>query len=127
MLFLKPLLLALILSSVSLSVCAQLLLRRAMSSSRIQAALNGDLSAAVFAVALDIYVVAGLLIYSLSVVLWLLVLSKIEVSKAYPFVGLGFVGTMVFACWFLNEPLTLVKVAGTVLVLCGVALIASGS
>ncbi len=115
--------LSFILISVFLSVVAQILLKHGMSNSSVQAALNSDAFTAGITIFTNISVVAGLAAYVSSAGIWLLVLSKIDVSKAYPFVGIGFIGTMMFAYWFLNEPLTLTKVIGTLLVLVGVLLI----
>jgi multidrug transporter EmrE-like cation transporter len=70
------------------------------------------------------FVIVGLLFYGLSMVFWLYVLTKVEVSKAYPFVGIGFIGTMLCAYFFLNEPLTTQKVIGTLCIFVGVVLIA---
>jgi len=115
--------LSFILISVFLSVVAQILLKHGMSNSSVQAALNSDALTAGITIFTNISVIAGLAAYVSSAGIWLLVLSKIDVSKAYPFVGIGFIGTMMFAYWFLNEPLTLTKVIGTLLVLAGVLLI----
>ena len=112
-----------IIISVMLSVIAQILLKHGMSNSSVQAALNSDIINAFITIFTNVSVVAGLAAYVSSAGIWLLVLSKIDVSKAYPFVGLGFIGTMMFAYWFLNEPLTMTKVLGTLLVLAGVLLI----
>jgi multidrug transporter EmrE-like cation transporter len=115
--------LSFILISVLLSVVAQILLKHGMSNNSVQAALNSDALTAGITIFTNISVLAGLAAYVSSAGIWLLVLSKIDVSKAYPFVGIGFIGTMMFAYWFLNEPLTLTKVVGTLLVLAGVLLI----
>jgi multidrug transporter EmrE-like cation transporter len=115
--------LSFILISVFLSVVAQILLKHGMSNGTVQTALTSDVLTAGIAIFSNISVVAGLTAYVSSAGIWLLVLSKIDVSKAYPFVGIGFIGTMLFAYWFLNEPLTLTKVVGTLLVLAGVLLI----
>lgn len=115
--------LSLILISVSLSVVAQILLKHGMSNSAVQTALNSDAITAGITVFTNMSVIAGLSAYVASAGIWLLVLSKIDVSKAYPFVGIGFIGTMLFAYWFLNEPLTATKVVGTLLVLAGVLLV----
>ena len=112
-----------ILISVFLSVVAQILLKHGMSNSNVQTALSSDAIHAVISIFTNISVLGGLAAYVSSAGLWLLVLSKIDVSKAYPFVGIGFIGTMMFAYWFLNEPLTLTKVVGTLFVLLGVLLI----
>ncbi len=115
--------LALVLFSVFLSVMAQILLKMGMSSSSVQSALSGGAVSAVSAILTNVSVMLGLATYFSSAVVWLLVLSKIDVSKAYPFVGLGFVGTMLFAYWFLGEPLTISKVAGTLIIVVGVYIV----
>jgi multidrug transporter EmrE-like cation transporter len=115
--------LSFILISVFLSVVAQILLKHGMSSSTVQTALNSDVFTAGITVITNISVIGGLVAYVASAGIWLFVLSKIDVSKAYPFVGIGFIGTMLFACWFLNEPITVSKVIGTFLVIAGVLLI----
>jgi multidrug transporter EmrE-like cation transporter len=112
-----------ILMSVLLSVAAQILLKHGMSNNVVQSALNTDATSACIAILTNTSVIVGLSAYVASAGIWLVVLSKIEVSKAYPFVGLGFIGTMLFAYWFLNEPLTATKILGTLLVLAGVLLI----
>jgi len=117
------LILSFILTSVFLSVVAQILLKHGMSNSNVQTALELDALNAVITIFTNISVIGGLAAYVSSAGIWLLVLSKIDVSKAYPFVGIGFIGTMMFAHWFLNEPLTMTKVLGTSLVLLGVLLI----
>lgn len=115
--------LSLIFASVLLSVIAQILLKFGMSSVAVQSAITSGGVNAIFAVITNLFVIFGLSAYVSSAAIWLAVLSKIDVSKAYPFVGLGFIGTMMFAHWFLNEPLTVTKVAGTLLVVSGVLLI----
>ncbi|MDP5132710.1 MAG: EamA family transporter [Paraglaciecola sp.] len=116
--------LILIFLSVSLSVAAQLLLKKGMSSQIVQSALADSVHIqSIITILTNFWVLTGLFAYVSSAAIWLVVLSKIEVSKAYPFVGLGFIGTMLFAYWFLNEPLTLTKALGTLLVVCGVLLI----
>jgi len=115
--------LSLILISVSLSVVAQILLKHGMSDGAVKTALSSDAITAGITVFTNVSVIAGLAAYVSSAGIWLLVLSKVDVSKAYPFVGVGFIGTMLFAYWFLNEPLTVTKVVGTLLVLAGVLLI----
>lgn len=66
----------------------------------------------------------GLGLYGLSVALWIRVLSKLELSAAYPFVGLGFLMTMAFGAMFLGEQVSLTRFAGTVLVALGCILVA---
>lgn len=115
----------LIFLSVFLSVVAQILLKAGMSSEIVKESLGNGLFESIIAIFTNFNVLGGLFAYITSAGFWLLVLSKMDVSKAYPFVGLGFVLTMLFAFYFLHEPLTLVKVVGTLMVGIGVVLIAS--
>lgn len=114
---------ALILCSVSLSVVAQIFLKYGMSNPEIQNSFNISLISGVISILSNFFVLSGLVAYVTSAAVWLGVLAKVDVSKAYPFVGLGFIGTMLFAYWFLNEPLTLSKIVGTILIVFGVLVI----
>ena len=68
----------------------------------------------------------GLTLYFLSAVVWLLVLSRVEVSFAYPFVGIGFILTMLLGWLAMGDTMSLARVAGTLLIAGGVVLIARG-
>ncbi|HHZ88700.1 MAG TPA: small multi-drug resistant family protein [Chromatiaceae bacterium] len=116
----------LILVSVAISALAQISLKAGMSAEAIQLALDSDTDRldTITTIASNPYVLGGLGLYGFGAILWLLVLARIDVSMAYPFVGLGFILTMVFASLFLNEQLTLVRIAGTMLVVSGVFLVA---
>ena len=116
---------SMIMVSVLLSVAAQILLKHGMSNITVAEAFTKSVTHAVLAIATNLSVILGLTAYVASAGVWLIVLSKLDVSKAYPFVGLGFILTMLFAYFFLNEPLTTTKVAGTLLVVAGVALISN--
>jgi drug/metabolite transporter (DMT)-like permease len=114
-----------ILVSVTLSALAQITMKSGMSSAAIRGGLDDG---SLFSLALDVisnpFVMGGLGLYGISAVLWLGVLARFEVSRAYPFVGLGFVFTMVFAALFLGEKVTAARLVGTLLVIGGTALVA---
>lgn len=112
-----------ILISVALSVIAQILLKHGMSSHNVQGAIKSTFLEMILAIITNISILLGLLAYVTSAVVWLFVLSKVDVSKAYPFVGLGFIGTMMFAYYFLNEPLSLTKILGTLFIVLGVVIV----
>jgi drug/metabolite transporter (DMT)-like permease len=63
---------------------------------------------------------SGLFCYVLSLLLWFYVLSKMELSKAYPLVSLGYVFTLILGYLFLNEVITVAKITGIVLIILGV-------
>lgn len=116
-----------IISSVSLSAFAQIVLKMGMSNPKVQNDLiiAGSLFEKLFIALTNVYVVAGISMYLLSMILWLVVLSKIDVSVAYPFVGLGFIITMVLGFLLLNEQISAMRVMGTILVVCGVLMVSS--
>ena len=69
----------------------------------------------------------GLGIYGASILGWIWVLSKTDVSVAYPFVGIGFVLTAVMGAMFLHENVSPLRIAGTLLVIFGCVLIAKSA
>ncbi|HTP72597.1 MAG TPA: EamA family transporter, partial [Burkholderiaceae bacterium] len=90
----------------------------------VQQALRVGLVSSVLAAARSPIVWLGLLTYGLGAVLWLGVLAQMDVGQAYPFVGIGFLLTMVFGIAFLGEAVSPARIAGTALVVVGIALVA---
>ncbi|MRR37484.1 hypothetical protein EG829_23080 [bacterium] len=69
------------------------------------------------------YVLAGTLMYCLSVVFWLYSLTKVELSYAAPFLALTYI-FIVLASWlFLNESVSLMRWIGVVIVSVGVLIV----
>lgn len=117
----------LIATSVLLSSAAQIALKTGMSSTQVISAINSDNKfIAVQAIICNLHVLGGLFLYFTSAAVWLLVLAKIDVSTAYPFVGLGFIITMLLAYLINGEPITIAKICGTLFITIGVSLIARG-
>lgn len=113
----------LILTSVSISAIAQITLKTGMSGKHIQAALNGSARDLVITIATAPLVWLGLAMYFAGALAWLLVLARLEVSLAYPFVGLGFIFTMLLGFFLLGETVSMPRIGGTLLVVLGVILI----
>lgn len=115
----------LIVLSVALSAFAQIALKQGMSSPIVQSSLAHSTSwlQTALSIGQSAYVVLGLALYVLGAMLWLLVLGKLDVSKAYPFVGLGFVFTMLLGYLLLGEQVTGVRFTGTLLIMAGVYLV----
>jgi multidrug transporter EmrE-like cation transporter len=100
--------------SVLLSVAAQFALK---------AGMKGQADAVIWKALLQPLVMVGFLLYGLGAVVWLSVLARWDVSKAYPLVGLGFVLTALVG-WCLGEQLSLQRWLGLALIVAGVALVA---
>ncbi len=119
---------SLIFFSVALSAIAQISLRHGMINPALQEILNNENSSKIkiiFSIMMNPYVISGLTMYGLGAFVWLFVLSKIEVSTAYPFVGIGFIITMILGVFMLNESVSAVKIVGTLLVAAGVVLVSN--
>lgn len=120
-------LITLILSSILLSSFAQIVLKTGMSNPTVLSAIqSADTFSIVKTISTNIYVIGGLGLYFASAAVWLLVLAKVDVSFAYPFVGLGFIITMLLAFFINGEMLSATKIAGTLCIALGVAIIAQG-
>ena len=118
--------LTLIFISVTISAVAQVTLKQGMSSPAVQQGLTGGWLEIAIAVASNLYVWLGLILYALGAVLWLGVLAKIDVSIAYPFVGLGFILTALFGVFLLGEAFSVIRFVGTCLVVLGIILVTQG-
>src|SRR4051812_21037940 len=113
-------LLVLIITCVTISALAQLAMKIGMSGAPVQATLAAGGYADVFTSVLrSPLVMGGLGAYVLGAGLWLLVLSKAELSLVYPFVGIGFILTMLFGWLFLNEHIGAYRLIGTLLIAMG--------
>lgn len=116
--------LALVLTGVFLNAIAQLCLK---AGSGTIAGMELQLSNAV-ALALRVAqngpILAGLACYAVSVVVWILALSRVDVSIAYPMLSLGYIVNALGAWWLFDENVTLVRVAGMVVIGLGTWLVA---
>ena len=120
----SPLTLGMIHATVTASACAQLALKLGMTSPGVAAALPQGGKAVLLAVASSPLVWTGLTIYGLSVAVWLWILSKVDLSLAYPFVGVSFIVVMAFGVFLLNETVTPLRMTGTLLIAVGCVLVA---
>lgn len=111
-------------SSILLSSIAQITLKLGMSQPSVLQVMGQSALIPLFkTISTNIYVITGLALYFSSAAVWLFVLAKVDVSIAYPFVGIGFIITMLLAYVINGEPLTLMKVAGTIMITAGILLI----
>lgn len=62
----------------------------------------------------------GISCYGLSMLFWLYVLSRMELSRAYPLVSLGYVFTLIIGYYLLGESISIMKLLGVALIIGGV-------
>lgn len=65
----------------------------------------------------------GLVCYSISMILYILVLKYGEVSVLYPIIALSYIWVMFMSVWFLGSQITLFKSIGVLLIIIGVVCI----
>jgi drug/metabolite transporter (DMT)-like permease len=85
----------------------------------------GDMGVAKFLLGAltNVHVITGIGLYALSAIVWLALLSRVELSVAYPMLSLGYVLIVLVAWVFLGEPMTVWKAMGVVLIALGVWLV----
>ena len=113
----------LILSSVFLNALAQILIRQGMlklGSVSFNMEQIWNMALSVFT---NMYLLSGMFSYGISIILWMIVLSKVNVSLAYPFLSVGYVVTAVLAYLIFKEPLTVQKIFGIAIICLGVVIL----
>jgi len=65
----------------------------------------------------------GFSCFGVSSILWLVVISRWELSYAYPLVALGYVLAILYGTFLLHENLNLPKILGSCLILAGISVL----
>jgi len=114
---------ALILISVSLGVGGQLAIKMGITrTGDLQTLMAQSIWRFAAAVLGSPTIMLGIFLYGVSMVVWLLVLSRVDLSLAYPMLALGYVGVLLVSLMFLGEKVTALRWLGTALIVCGVVL-----
>lgn len=111
----------LILLSVLLNCAAQLLIRKGMLVEGEVGVQN--MLSHVESMITNLWLWGAMFCYALSILLWMSVLSKVEVSYAYPFLSVGYVVSAVAGYALFNENLSPIRIAGIIVICIGVILI----
>ena len=115
---------ALILTGVILNACAQLLLK-AGTNSLGTIMLNWENWFSVFVkVFSQPPIIAGLGCYGVSVIVWIISLSRTDVTIAYPMLSIGYVVSAVGAWMFLGEIVSPQRMLALAVIIVGVILLA---
>ena len=119
-----------ILSGVLLNAVAQLLLKAGASSAGPISLAAGSplLWRTAVGLAQHPAILGGLVCYAVSVIVWIVALSRVEVSIAYPMLSIGYVVNALLAWWLFGEDLNAQRWLGIGVIVVGVVLVArSGS
>lgn len=66
------------------------------------------------------FVVIGIGFYAISTIVWLMILSRVSLSTAYPVLSLGYIFILLSSVLFLKESITLYHVIGVLLIIAGI-------
>lgn len=112
-----------ILAAVLASAVGQLVLKKGMGSMGVLTLDAGHLGGILARIMTNPYILLGLAIYACGTLFWLVALSRVDLSYAYPFVSFSYVVMLVASWLLLNEQISLLRIAGSAVVILGVLLI----
>ncbi|HTP95287.1 MAG TPA: EamA family transporter [Burkholderiales bacterium] len=119
-----PLSLTLLMTGVLLNAAAQLLLKAGTNSVGTFAFTLDQLVPAGYKLALEPHILGGLACYVVSVGVWILGLSRVDVSIAYPMLSVGYVVNAIAAWYLFGEAVTPMRLAGIGIIIAGVFVVA---
>lgn len=114
----------LVLAGVMLNAAAQLLLKAGTNGIGAFAFTADNLIPVGIKAASNPFIVGGLGCYAVSVVVWIMALSRVEVSLAYPMLSIGYVVNAVAAWYLFGEALGAQRMIGIGTIIVGVFLVA---
>src|SRR5690348_17127610 len=114
----------LVLTGVMLNAAAQLLLKAGVRHLGVIQLSPATILQAGMKLAFEPHILGGLTCYVISVVVWILALSRVQVSIAYPMLSLGYVVTAFIAWAFMGEAVNAMRMTGIAVIIVGVFLVA---
>ncbi len=115
---------AFIISGVILNAFAQLFLKAGTNAVGAIHLTSENWFATGMKLATSLPILAGLSCYAVSLVVWVIGLSRADVTMAYPMLSLGYVVTAILAWMFLGEIISVQRMVALAIIILGVALLA---
>ena len=75
---------------------------------------------------LNPYVLSGIAIYGFTTLVWLIILSRVKLSIAYPMLSSGYVLSILFSWMLFKESIPKIRIIGALIICIGVYLVAQG-
>jgi len=114
----------LILLGVLLNAGAQLLLKAGTNAVGHFAFSRDNILPVGWQLATEPHIMGGLACYVISVVVWIMALSRVEVSIAYPMLSIGYVVNAIAAWYLFGEALGVARLTGIGIIIIGVYVVA---
>jgi drug/metabolite transporter (DMT)-like permease len=114
---------ALIFTGVMLNAAAQILMKAGTNAvGHFEFSLENIVPIG-WKLATEWHIVTALFCYALSVVIWVLALSRVPVSIAFPMLSMAYIVTALAAWFMLGETLSVTKLVGIGVIILGVIII----
>ncbi|PIT53400.1 hypothetical protein BHC49_13280 [Snodgrassella alvi] len=110
-------------TSVTLNAFAQIALRKTMQTIGPMPQSILDYFYFGYQLLLNVWFLTGMILYAVSIGLWMAVLGKVEVSLAYPLLSIGYIITAFIGYFFLHENVNLIRIAGLATICIGIIII----
>lgn len=116
--------LSLLMTGVLLNAGAQLLLKAGTNSVGAFEYSAANIVPIGWKLATEPHIIGGLGCYVISVVVWIMALSRVEVSIAYPLLSVGYVVNAIAAYYLFGEAVTPMRLTGIAIIIIGVWVVA---
>ncbi len=115
---------SLLMTGVLLNAGPQLLLKAGTNAVGVFEFNRGNLVPVGWELATEPHIIGGLGCYVFSVIVWILALSRVEGSIAYPMLSIGYVVNALAAWYLFDEAVTPMRLAGIGVIIVGVYIVA---
>ena len=117
----------LILLSISIAVAGQILLKIGIDRIGVNGIGSTKALISLFSgIIKSPMVLTGLFLYFISAAIWLVILSTVDLSFAYPFIGLSYVLVLILSKFILKEEVNPIRWIGGFIITAGVVIISRG-
>lgn len=113
----------LILTGVLLNAAAQIFLKAGTNTLGVVSFSSADWLGQALRVGTNPHIIGGMFCYAFSLVVWIMALSRVPVSIAYPMLSIGYVVSAVAAFFLFGESLGLSRWMGIGFIIVGVYLV----
>jgi len=115
---------SLLMTGVLLNAAAQLLLKAGTNSVGVFEFSRANIGPIGWKLATEPHILGGLTCYVISVVVWIMALSRVEVSIAYPLLSVGYIVNAIAAWYLFGEAVSVTRLAGIGVIIVGVYIVA---
>jgi multidrug transporter EmrE-like cation transporter len=115
---------SLLMTGVLLNAAAQLLLKAGTNSVGVFEFSRANIAPIGWKLATEPHILGGLTCYVISVVVWIMALSRVEVSIAYPLLSIGYIVNAIAAWYLFGEAVSIMRLVGIGIIVVGVYIVA---